>query len=180
MSSPKIREWDLEHGHRYDSALAGSSSLRAAVMRAVKIENAVAMDMHAGHLLWDMEKFYDSVDLIILAQELMNRSYPRELLILGILAHAAPRILKVGECFSERISRTGCSMVAGCQQAVSFARGLLWSMVHELCCAIPRCPAHEHVDDLSQPVVSRTADGLRKSLVKAGNIVGTHVRQLKI
>ena len=53
-------------GHRYDSALAGWSSLRAAVMRAVKIESAVAMGMHAGHFLWDMRKFYDSVDLIIL------------------------------------------------------------------------------------------------------------------
>ena len=127
-----------------------------------------------------MEKFYDSVDLIILAQELMNRSYPAELLILGIIAHAAPRILKVGECYSEPISRTGCSMVAGCQQAVSFARGLLWTMVHELCYAIPRCPAHEHVDDRSQPVIAKTADGLCKGLVKAGNIVGKHVQRLKI
>ena len=30
-----LREWDLEHGHLFDSALAGSSSLQAAVLRAL-------------------------------------------------------------------------------------------------------------------------------------------------
>ena len=70
--------------------------MRAAVIRAIKIENATAMGMHVGHLLRDMEKFYDSVDLAILAEELIRRNYPTELLVLGILAHAAPRILKVG------------------------------------------------------------------------------------
>ena len=30
----EIREWDAAHGHMYDSALAGSSSLQAAVLRA--------------------------------------------------------------------------------------------------------------------------------------------------
>ena len=94
--SPKIREWDLSEGHRYDSAMAGSSSLRAAVIRALKIENATAIGMHIGHLLWEMEKFYDSIDLLILAGELIERSCPVEFLILGILAHAASRILKMG------------------------------------------------------------------------------------
>ena len=49
--SPKIREWDLEHEHFYDSALAGNSTLRAAVMRALKSENAVVAGWQAGHLL---------------------------------------------------------------------------------------------------------------------------------
>jgi len=100
--------------------------------------------------------------------------------VLGILAHAAPRILKVGACFSVPIVKTGCSMVAGCQQAVSFARGLLWSLVHELCYTLPRCLAHEHVDDLSQPVVASTSRDLREALVELGNVVGKHVQRLKI
>ena len=93
--SPKIREWDPAHGHFYDSALAGNSSLRAAVLRALKIENAVVAGWEAGHLLWDMAKFYDSVDLVVLAGELLKRDSPSELLILRLLAHAAPRVLKV-------------------------------------------------------------------------------------
>ena len=154
--SPKLRDWDLAEGHRYDSALAGNSSLRAAVLRALKVENATAMGMHVGHLLWDMEKFYDSIDLLVLAGELIKRNYPSEMLILGVLAHAAPRVLKVGQCLSEVIVNTGYSMVAGCQQAVSFAHGLIWELVHTLTHRIERCPVHQHVDDLSQPIVAST------------------------
>ena len=32
---PRIREWDLKESHFWDSALAGNSSLRAAVLRAL-------------------------------------------------------------------------------------------------------------------------------------------------
>ena len=58
---PQVRSWDAATGHFWDSALAGSSSLRAAVMRALKVENGVARGAHIGHLLWDQKKFYDSV-----------------------------------------------------------------------------------------------------------------------
>ena len=124
-----IREWDLEHGHRYDSALAGCSSLRAAVLREFKTENATAICLHCALECWDMDKFYDSIDLCILAEELIEHESPSELLVLGTLAHAAPRILKVGSCISEPIVYTGSSMLAGCQQAIWFARGFLWTLV---------------------------------------------------
>ena len=51
--------------------------------------------------------------------------------------------------------------------------------MHELCYTLPRCPAHEHVDDLSQPVVASTSRDLREALVELGNVVGTHVQRLK-
>ena len=87
---PQIRAWDLAKGHFWDSALAGNSSLRAAVMRALKVENGVARGAHIGHLLWDQRKFYDSVKLPILAKELLKREYPQELMVLGYFVHAAP------------------------------------------------------------------------------------------
>ena len=60
-----IREWDLEHGHMYDSALACRLSLRAAALRALKIEDANAMSLYVGHMCWDMEEFYESIDLYL-------------------------------------------------------------------------------------------------------------------
>ena len=39
---PTIRDRDLAKGHFYDSALAGSSSLRAPVMRALRVEKTGA------------------------------------------------------------------------------------------------------------------------------------------
>ena len=49
-----------------------------------KIENGQALGMECGHLLWDMVKLYDPINLLILAEELIKLSYPPELLIIGI------------------------------------------------------------------------------------------------
>ena len=58
-----LRELYISEGHVWDSAIAGSSSLRAAVLRALMCENGVARGEHVAHLLWDMKQFYDSVSL---------------------------------------------------------------------------------------------------------------------
>ena len=68
-----IREWDLAHGHIYDSALAGCSSLQAAVLRALKIENGNARREHCALMAWDMDKICDSIDFAVLAEELIER-----------------------------------------------------------------------------------------------------------
>jgi len=79
----EIREWDAREGHHWDSAIAGSSSLRAAILRALQCENATARGDKTGHLLWDMKQFYDSVHLPTLAVELSKRGYPMHVFILG-------------------------------------------------------------------------------------------------
>ena len=161
----------LEHDHKYDSALAGCSSLQAAMLRALKIENGAAMMQECALLAWEMDKFYDSIDFGILAEELIKRNFPPELMILGTLAHQAPRVLKVGTCISEAIVSTGNSILAGCQSSVSFARGLLWELIDSLIHAIPRNPPWQHVDDLAQPLVARSPLALRHNVVKPGTIV---------
>ncbi len=89
-------------------------------------------------------------------------------------------VLKVTQYLSEFIVNTGYSMVAVCQQAVPFARGILWDLIHELTYVLERNPVHEHVDDLSQPITAPSPDLLKKKLVQAGAIVKTHVDRMKI
>ena len=48
------------------------------------------MQQETAHLLWDMEEFYDPVDLATLSAGLIRMDYPFALLVLGILAHADP------------------------------------------------------------------------------------------
>ena len=84
---PRIREWDLKESHFWDSALSGSSSLRAAVLRALRVENGVGRGAWIGHLLWDMAKFYDSVHLPTLCNELAKREFPKALLVVGFFVH---------------------------------------------------------------------------------------------
>ena len=69
---PMIRDWDVDKVKFWDALLAGNSSLRAAVSRALKVENGNIRGAHVGHLLWDMKRIRDSVQLPILCEELLK------------------------------------------------------------------------------------------------------------
>ena len=149
-----IREWDVTEGHHWDSALAGSSSLRAAVLRALQSENGEARGDHVAHKLWEMQKCFDSVDFNLLVKELTRRGFPSHLMVLGFLAHCALRILRVGKSSGPTVVDCRNSMLAGCQLSVSFTRGLLWQLVADLSIIDPEYPCSSHVDDLSQVFVA--------------------------
>ena len=83
------------------------------MLRALKVEDGCARWDWVGHLLWDMAKFYDSVRLPILTEELIERDYPPELMVLGFLVHAGPRFLKVGTCFGPIVHSCRSSILAG-------------------------------------------------------------------
>ena len=116
---PAIREWDLAKSHFYDSALAGASSLRAAVLRALRIENGCMRSAFVAQLLWGMAKFNDKVRLPIIGERLRKRDYPQELMVLGFSVHSAPKILRVGTCFGPVVHSCSNSILAGCQRSVS-------------------------------------------------------------
>ena len=172
---PQIREWDLAKGHFWDSALAGNSSLRAALIRALKVENGVARGAHIGHLLWDQRKFYDSVKLPILAKELSKRDSPRELMVIGYFVHAAPRMLKVGTSYGPMVHSCSNSILAGDQQSVSWTRALLADLMEQLSNVDPEFPCSSHVDGLSHVLVGETEWELKAKLLKAGRLVGSEV-----
>eukprot|EP00969_Alexandrium_andersonii_P170025 7517284-Alexandrium_andersonii.AAC.1 len=58
-----VVEWEAGRAGFWDKAIRGSSALAASVMRLVRGEIASAHGLTFCNLLWDMEKFYDSIDL---------------------------------------------------------------------------------------------------------------------
>ena len=58
-----MQEWCEQKAGFWDSAVKGSSALRSALMANFMDETSVILGMHNATLYWDMEKFYDSVDL---------------------------------------------------------------------------------------------------------------------
>ena len=89
---PSYLQWDAREGYFWDSALAGSSSLQAAVARALKVENVCAGGAFVAHELWDSAKFYDSIKLAILCEELLKRNFPNHFIVSRFFVHAAPRL----------------------------------------------------------------------------------------
>ena len=62
----QTRAWTAAKARHWDHAIAGSSALRSAVLQALRKELAIAHGHQWAVLLWDLAKFYDSIDLLIL------------------------------------------------------------------------------------------------------------------
>ena len=86
-----IGDWDEATASHWDSAVRGNSSLKAHLARALDIELADFERTHVLHILWDMRKFYDSIKVEKLIEQLAKRGYPVFVLVLGLLTHKAPR-----------------------------------------------------------------------------------------
>ncbi len=148
-----ITEWDISTASPADSAVKGSSPLHAHLSRALGLELARYQGQCAIHIRWDLRMFYDSVRLEVLHRRLAELGYNLPLLYLGFLAHKAPRVLRVGHCLSEIFCCASRSMIAGCQQSVSWARGLLLKLVLAVGYIVLGSPCGVHVDDMSHAVV---------------------------
>ncbi len=51
-----IVEWDTTKAGFFDTAVAGSSALRAHLLRSLEVEVAATEGHSIAHILWDMEK----------------------------------------------------------------------------------------------------------------------------
>ena len=61
MRRPIIGDWETENHGFWDAAIKGSSPLRAALARALRLEAGVAMGFVALGGLWDVAAFFDSI-----------------------------------------------------------------------------------------------------------------------
>ncbi len=180
LAGDDITDWDQAKAGHFDTAVSGSSALRAYLLRSLEVEVATSEGLSVGHLLWDMEKFYDSISLSRLLPRLELLGYPTALTTLGYVAHRAPRMVSTGISFSSMITGFSRSIIAGCQQSVSWTRGLLRGMVERLGYIIPGSLCYEHVDDLSQVVATHNGTALRKALVEIGLTVKEEVQRLEL
>ena len=101
-----------------------------------------------------MQTFYDRIKSHLLIPLLVARGYPLEILVLGSLTHKSPRCLQVGNGYSDTITGCASSILAGCLQRCSWARGLLFELIRALEYVVPGSVCEGHIDDLSQFVTN--------------------------
>ena len=163
----ELASWEEEKGSPYDRALQGSSALRAALARAMRMEAAVASDKQAAVLMCDMEKFYDNVDLGHLISLATEVGYPRLLLLMGVLQYISPRFCSAGGHTSEAVTIYG-SIAPGCGQAVGMTRPLLHAILEWAGCASPLATLESYVDDLVMVVISPSVHAVASTAVRLG------------
>ncbi len=164
MKKP-VRAWDLQVGLEGDSALPGRSPLEETAWRHLCMEQAVLRGKFVAQMLWDMAKFFDSLDIPELLARCEELDFPTDQLVLAMQVHRAPRALRAAGSYGDPIEETGASILAGCTLSTSLSRGFLRGPVRGAChskssasCSASQSAhsTNQHVDDVSQVVIGDT------------------------
>ena len=130
VRKPCIIQWESKWGGPWDAALQGSSALRSALLSLLRDE--VHGLTHGNNItcLFDMEKFYDNIDITKLIKMAHTTSYPPLLLALGMQMHLA---LRGTRCFNIYPgAHLPCNgIIAWCTQSTTFAKVLLHEVLQQ-------------------------------------------------
>ena len=150
--------------------MRGSSPLQAALRQLVADESTQNTDNQA--VLFDVESFYDSISLSLVARAGLKLAYPPVLLSLALLAYAGVRFLTAGcSGFSEGIVISN-GVAAGCAQGNHAARLALYDilqMSHEL--HPSTTTTAQWVDDLAQRTQAPPSEVVNKAVEAALQLV---------
>eukprot|EP00959_Pyramimonas_sp_CCMP1952_P158746 3320447-Pyramimonas_sp.AAC.1 len=94
-------QWSDNLEAHWDTAVIGSSALRAAIVRSLMDEAAVTLGFHAATVFLDLAKFYDSMSFVVLLDAAMGVHFPLVVALLETLLCAAPRIVKGGSLIGQ-------------------------------------------------------------------------------
>ena len=100
-------------------------------------------------ILWDMEKFYDTLDPVAVGRAGLKFNYPAVPLYLGLLVHSSARVISANSCISDFVVPER-SILAGCTQSIAWTRLFLFELLDYLHRAYRPTTIQSWVDDLSQ------------------------------
>ena len=145
-----IGQWDEAFHRHWDQAVRNSSCLRAAILRALKVEVGYLEGFDSLAILWDIAAFYDSIRLCDLVRLGLERSFPPLLLRLSLFGHCGPRAFKERQFIGPWLQVTDLSIVAGCVSSVSHTRNLLYNILEDMHRAYQPVQITTWVDDCPQ------------------------------
>ncbi len=146
---PHGRKWTEAVAGYFDDAVPGSSAGAAAYERAVLDETAAALQVNVIEALWDLSKFYDSVDMGRLVVTALSWGYPPQILVMLITTYAAPRAMRIVVCLSAGVSPSA-SVITGCGEGCNMARAMVRGMLQVLNEANPAVQLRQYIDDMPQ------------------------------
>ena len=174
LDKEEVKEFEAANAYVNDSASTGSSATHAAEERALAAELAQLEGLFSFMILWDMKKFFDSIDIATLIGEAARVGFPKLQLILSLVVHHAPRRLKMGTAIGKPILQLGRPTLAGCKRSTDLARVYTLRLVKSLAEGHPCVQLYQHVDDISNLVTASTSF----ELVAAAVRYAMHFKQL--
>ena len=93
--------------------------MRGAAWRHLQMEQAVLRGKVVVQILWDVAKYFDSINIPLLIQGCEVINVPIDQFILAMQYHRAPPVLQTLGCCADPIDDTAISMLAGCTFSTS-------------------------------------------------------------
>jgi len=147
--------------------VSGSSCLLVALARAVLGEASLVLGASQAQILWDITKFYDSIDPGKMAGFAGTVGYPLMQLYLGLLMHQAARfILDNGQASDFLVP--GASILAGCTQSTSWAKVYLHDLLQKVHDDFIPVRLSSWIDDLHQMMLGSRSEVVRLMADAAG------------
>jgi len=146
---PVIEQWDPSFIEHWDTAVKGSSALRAALARLVKDEIAQHYGQFILSTLWDASKFYDCLDLRKILKEAGSAAMPAAVIRICLTMYLAPRVIKVDTAFGTPFAIYN-SILQGCRFANRMCRFGLYGILRDMHHFWPETGPMQYVDDLAQ------------------------------
>ena len=119
-----VQQWSLDNAMQWDAALAGKSALMEAATRVFMDETARELGITSASFQWDVEAFYDSMQIVMTLKAALKLHFPPQLLGPVACAHMGPRLLRTCSAVSMPIWPTS-SILAGCGTGPALASCLL-------------------------------------------------------
>jgi hypothetical protein len=159
-----INTWEKQLHKPYDTCCKGGSALEAAANRSLHAEIAHRNGMKVVATLFDLAKFFDTVEPQPLAESIEQTSFPPIDAVLAYQIHLAPRVLQVSTVASQMI-RVDLTILPGCFYAVPFVK----SLMHEGSTLVHNISKHykTYVDDVANLAMGYWGPDVQESIVLA-------------
>ena len=128
MRSPDVQTWEDKFVAHCETAIRGSSALRAALRRRSREE---MRDLEGGNCLGSfggLQEFYDSITLFLLSRHASETGYLTRMLVYDAFCHRAPRVLDWISTYSSPIPVTK-SISAGSKKSNTVSRIMLYPVL---------------------------------------------------
>ena len=114
-------DWCSARAGFWDTAVRGSSALRAGIQRMLMNETNQWLQYRFAMVCWDLGKFYDSICLQRLITSIIALSFPPAIIVMTFIMYLAPRLwsgLGRGtdlscECYSARLWKSPVTLPGG-------------------------------------------------------------------
>ena len=124
--------WEEQfHGH-WDQSVKNGSCLRAAVLRALKLEVSALVGLDSVTILWGISALFDSIRTVDVITVGLEKEFPAIILRLALLVHCGPRAFKEKTFVGPWVQTTGLSIIAGCASSVSITRCVLYNILDDM------------------------------------------------